>query len=402
MKNLKVKTVVLEILIFSVLIFGAITTQAQVGIGIMTADPSAQLDVTSTTKGFLPPRMTITERNAIVNPGAGLIIYCTNCGLIGEMQYYNGTNWMSMTIGIGALPITISTLYIIGSNLLTTATCGGIISSADGNATITTRGVCWSTNSNPTIALSTKTVNGTGIGSYTSYISGLTPVTTYYVRSYATNVTGTAYGNEVVFTTAGVAQTIGNQVWLTQNLDLSTYRDGTPIPKVENAADWASLTTGAYCYYNNDSATYAAVYGKLYNWNAVAGIYDASSLSTPSLRKNLAPAGYHIPTDAEFTTLITTLGGTAVAGGKMKEAGTSHWTTPNTGADNSSGFGGLPGGIRYNIGIFDFIGKKGFWYSSTEISATEAVCFVLNYDNSYVNRYNFYKADGYSVRCIRN
>ena len=403
------------------------SSNAQVGIGVSTVNINrlAQLDVTSTTRGFMPPRMNYQERNLLLvtSESAGLIIYCTDCGSNGgEPECYNGSAWASMiglqgslptlaptstitaisaepatsggniltdggatvcfrgvcwstssnpTIalstktvdgtGIGSftssitgltpittyyvrsyatnavgtaygnevvfttLPPTISvptiSTFNIGTYISSTAISGGNIS-ADGNATVTNRGVCWSTNSNPTSALSTKTMDGTGIGSFTSSITGLTDNITYYVRSYATNAIGTAYGNEVVYTV--IPGAIGTQVWTTQNLNVSTYLDGTPIPNVTNASTWASLTTGAYCYYNNDSATYAAVYGKLYNWYAVAGIYDASSLSTPSLRKNLAPAGYHIPTHAEWTTLTNYLGGESVAGGKMKEVGTTH------------------------------------------------------------------------------
>lgn len=139
--------------------------------------------------------------------------------------------------------------------------------------------------------------------------------------------------------------TICTQTWATKNLDVTTYNDGTPIPQVTDPTAWANLTTGAWCYYNNYAAN-NATYGKLYNWYAAAGIYDAASLANPALRKKLAPTGYHVPTDAEWTILTTCLGGESVAGGKMKSTGTSLWTAPNTAATNSSGFTGLPGGCR--------------------------------------------------------
>jgi uncharacterized protein (TIGR02145 family) len=128
--------------------------------------------------------------------------------------------------------------------------------------------------------------------------------------------------------------TICSQVWATKNLDVTTYSDGTVIPQVTDPTAWESLTTGAWCYYNNDPAN-GAVYGKLYNWYAVAGIYDAASLANESLRKILAPTGWHIPSDAEWTTLITFLGGPAAAGGKMKEAGICHWEYPNISKSNT-------------------------------------------------------------------
>lgn len=102
--------------------------------------------------------------------------------------------------------------------------------------------------------------------------------------------------------TYGQQITIGTQIWSNTNLDVTTYRDGTPIPQVTDPTAWVNLTTGAWCYYNNDPAN-GAIYGKLYNWYAVAGIHDAASLNDPSLRKQLAPQGWHIPTDAEWTTL---------------------------------------------------------------------------------------------------
>ena len=305
--------------------------------------------------------------------------YATN---VAGTAYGNEVIFTTLTLSVP----TISTSSM--SNLLAaTATCGGNIS-ADGNATVTARGVCWSTSSNPTIALSTKTADGTGIGSFTSSITGLTQTTTYYIRSYATNAVGTAYGNEVVFTTP-VLGTIGDQVWATQNLNVSSYRDGTPIPLVEDAATWASLTYGAYCYYNNDPAN-GEIYGKLYNWYAVND------------SRGLAPAGYHIPTHAEWITLHQTLGGNTVAGGKMKEAGTSHWTTPNTGASNSSGFSFLPGGYRLESGEFGAIHDGGYSWCSTLYSATKGwFRFVVYYEEQLRYTGSLFIA-GMSVRCIKD
>jgi len=136
---------------------------------------------------------------------------------------------------------------------------------------------------------------------------------------------------------------IGCNAWMTNNLDVDHYRNGDPIPKVSNpgsAGAWAALTTGAYCYFNNDSATYAAVYGKLYNWYAV---------NDP---RGLAPEGWHIPSDFEWTTLINTLGGNTMAGGPMKAMGTTDWNTPNLGATNLCNFTALPGGQRNAAGSY--------------------------------------------------
>ena len=186
-----------------------------------------------------------------------------------------------------------------------------------------------------------------------------------------------------------------------QNLNVSTYSDGTVIPQVTDPTAWANLTTGAWCYYNNDAAN-GTTYGKLYNWYAAAGIYDVASLANPALRKKLAPTGWHVPTDAEWTTLTTCLGGETVAGGKMKETGTAHWASPNTNATNTSGFTGLPGGYRTIFGTFLSIGNDGHWWSSSEYGATDAWSRLLYCDNGGVSRSYTNKAYGFSVRCLRD
>ncbi len=182
---------------------------------------------------------------------------------------------------------------------------------------------------------------------------------------------------------------IGNQTWTLKNLDVSTYRNGDPIPQVQDNTAWTNLTTGAWCYYLNNTAN-GTNYGKLYNWYAVNDL------------RGLAPNGYHIPTDAEWTTLTTYLGGSTLAGGKMKEAGSSHWLSPNTGATNSSGFKGLPGGFRYSIGGFSFIGSYGKWWGSSEDNANYAWCRVLYNGLGNVDRNGNDKHYGLSVRCLRD
>ena len=180
---------------------------------------------------------------------------------------------------------------------------------------------------------------------------------------------------------------IGTQTWMVKNLDVTTYRDGTAIPQVTDPAAWAALTTGAWCWYNNTSNT---TYGKLYNWYAV---------NDP---RGLAPAGFHVPSDGEWTTLSTTLGGLSVAGDKMKSAGTTLWASPNTGATNSSGWAGLPGGSRGTSGSFFNDGFNGYWWSSTENLTTNAWYHYLYSSNGYIFRYYFGKPYGFSVRCLRD
>ena len=180
------------------------------------------------------------------------------------------------------------------------------------------------------------------------------------------------------------------QRWMTKNLDVSTYRNGDAIPKVTDNAAWTALTTGAYCYYNNDSTTYAATYGKLYNWYAV---------NDP---RGLAPEGWYIPTDFEWTTLGNCFGGNIEAGGPMKEPGTTHWSSPNTGANNKSGFTGLPGGERETSGLFYSIGTGGYWWSATVDASSTAWGRALYYNQSNIVLVIDGMHSGFSVRCIRD
>lgn len=182
------------------------------------------------------------------------------------------------------------------------------------------------------------------------------------------------------------------------NLNVSKYSDGTSIPEVADPTQWANLTTGAWCYYNNTTVN-GTTYGKLYNWYAVVGIYDAASATNPALRKKLAPAGWHVPTDAEWTQLTDCLGGEAVAGGKMKLTSTL-WQSPNTAATKKSGLSGLPAGYRLIYGSFFNIGSFGGWWSSSEGSTRDAWGRSLNYSSGFAFRSFNFKKGGFSVRCL--
>lgn len=179
------------------------------------------------------------------------------------------------------------------------------------------------------------------------------------------------------------------QTWTAKNLNVSKYRNGDEIPQVTDPTQWSNLTTGAWCYYENNSA-YGITYGKLYNWYAV---------NDP---RGLAPVGYHVFSDVEWTTLETCLGGQAVAGGKLKETGFAHWISPNIGGSNISGFSGLPGGCVDGVGRFSSIGYFGYWWSSLEYNSTFAWFRLLYNTNSEVSRVNSTKRLGFSVRCIKN
>ncbi len=185
--------------------------------------------------------------------------------------------------------------------------------------------------------------------------------------------------------------TIGNQTWLQKNLNTSRYRNGDVIPQVTDPAQWSSLTTGAWCWYNNDSATYASTYGKLYNWYAV---------NDP---RGLAPDFWRIPTDADWSFLENYLGNNLVAGGKLKEAGLVHWQSPNASATNSTMFTALPGGRKeFNNNNFIDLGIFCFLWSSTAFDSNESWLRDMGNLNGYTNRNHYNKRYGFSVRCLRN
>jgi uncharacterized protein (TIGR02145 family) len=276
------------------------------------------------------------------------------------------------------------------------ATSGGNITDA-GGAAIIEKGVCWSSGPTPTITDS-KTTEGRGTGSFTSNIPSLSPTTKYYVSAYATNSAGTGYGSAISFTTAGPltdidgnvyhSVSIGTQLWMVENLKVTHYRNGDLIPNITDDVQWSGLTTGAYCDYDNLIIN-STTYGKLYNWYAVLD------------SRNLAPAGWHVPTDEEWTTLVTYLGGEDIAASKLKETGTTHWNSPNTGATNDMGFTGLPGGSR---GFSSFSGMRynGNYWSASESDATSAWSWDMDYRSTSIYRNLIPCKFGYSIRCLKD
>ena len=267
------------------------------GVGVnadgLAPNNSALLDVRSDSKGFLPPRMTTIQRNAINAPVEGLVIYNTDEKTI---NIYNGTKW----------------------SLLSQVVCG-------------------QTFKDPRDANIYPTVQ------------------------------------------------IGTQCWMAKNLNIGTMVNGSqeqtnnsPTPVIEK-----------YCHENNEAN--CAVYGGLYQWD------EMMQYSTAPGKQGICPTGWHLPTNAEWTTLTTYLGGEMVAGGKMKESGTSHWAAGNPGATNSSGFTGLPGGSRETNGEFSILGWDGNFWSSSQNSAATLACL-----SSVIGIFYNEKAAGLSVRCIRD
>lgn len=180
--------------------------------------------------------------------------------------------------------------------------------------------------------------------------------------------------------------TIGSQVWLKENLKTTKYNDGSSIPLVSNETEWYNLNKAAFCYYNNDS-TLKNTYGLLYNWYTVS-------------TNKLCPIGWHVPTDSDWNVLITYLGGNNIAGGKLKEIGTTHWINPNIGASNESNFTALPGGYRDSNGVFYGVGYNGHWWSSTELGSNFAWERDLFNNLNSIDRTDNNVRSGTSVRCI--
>ena len=339
--------------------------------------------------------------------GNGTGIFTSNiAGLTGNTKYYvraYATNIAGTSYGqemwFLTSPVLPTLTTTVPTPTSTTTAIGGGDISADGGAFITIRGVCWSISPNPTISNS-KTTDGSGTGIFQSNLTGLTANTEYHVRAYATNSAGTAYGQDRTFITDPLTIKdydgndynvirIGTQLWTRENLKTTKYINGDAIPLVTEDGAWGALTTPGYCWYNNNMTTYKETYGALYNWYTInAG--------------NLCPNGWHVSTDDDWITLVNYLGGSNVAGGKLKETGTSHWITPNTGATNESNFTALPGGYRFDNGLFDYVGSSGYWWSSSAYTAPDAWYRTMHYDFSKVFRnYNIKKFGG-SVRCVRD
>ena len=284
----------MKFLSFLFLIFCSLFSYSQnVGIGTTTPNSSAALEIKSSSQGFLPPRMTTAQKKSISNPTQGLMVYCTDCGIKGEPQYFDGTEWQNL-------------------------------------------------NNHPIVAVTDSTT------------------------------------------------TIGSMVWGRKNLNVTHYRNGDSIPQVTDPSQWASLTTGAWCWYNNDSALYDEVYGKLYNWYAV---------NDP---RGLAPNGWHIPTNLDYKELVNlTNCPDVVAGGFLKATGTTYWEYPNSGANNITGFNAVAGGFRDESGFFSNLKRTACFWSNYG-SPVYTYGLVLSYDNWYAWYYYHNSRFGYSVRCIQD
>lgn len=277
---------------------------------------------------------------------------------------------------------------------------GGNISSSGGSQ-ITLRGVCWSINQAPTTD-DNKTIDGTGSGDFVSYVTRLEPSETYYVRAYATNDAGTAYGNENSFTTSPedtVATdhdgnvyhflSIGTQVWMKENLRTTKYADGSPIATTSPVnLDIFSEPAPKYEWPVNGEESKVSVYGRLYT-----GFVAENN--------QVCPTGWRVPTDDDWKTLSDFLGGTDVAGGKLKEKGLDHWSKPNSFASDSVGFNARPAGTgRDPDGTYSPQGQDINYWSSTP-TAWGLMGRRLHFDDGSIHREEWLEKVALSIRCIK-
>ena len=341
------------------------------------------------------------SNNKSVDNTVGLDWISTLTGLTGNTKYYiraYATNVIGTAYGVLDSFTTLPIAPIITTNSVTTITdtsavSGGNISS-DGGSAITARGIVWNKTGNPIVGTdSIRTDASSTAGSYTLNLGNLNSGITYYVRAYAINVIGTSYGNQLTFTTLPVLDTIGNQYttitingeeWFRENLKTNRYANGDTIENVPTPGDWGLRTSGAWAYYNNDISNNSN-FGKLYNWYAVSDV------------RGLCPTGWHVATDADWTSLSANYGTDAVAGKELKA--TALWTTPNTNT-NSSGFGALPGGGRGSLNFGDLF-NKGFWWTNTAYSSA-AWARRMEFSSNTLIRYSEDTKYGFSVRCVKD
>ena len=311
------------------------------------------------------------------------------------------------------------------------ATCEGTIIHK-GSDSIIARGICWSTNSVPNLRDDNFTLNGAGAGIITDSLTNLNAGTTYFARAYAKTANGNYYGDVLQITTEKDTSlpdpilnpnltygtmtdidgnvyntiTIGSQTWMAENLIVTKYRNGETIPSVTNNTDWNALTSGAQSTYNNNSELNSIrKFGRLYNFYAVS---DA---------RNIAPEGWHIATDVEWTTLTNYLSNNLGTSSSVVKAlaAASDWPVSivadaigyidqntYTLLNNSSGFAALPAGIRGEYGVFNYVSNYGGWWTSTGNDNSTAWFRSLSFYSTTIGK-NFYsKHYGLSVRCVKN
>jgi uncharacterized protein (TIGR02145 family) len=345
---------------------------------------------------------------------AGLLSYVDNAQANGKVHEYRltaiaGENYSNSAI-TSITPIGAPNIISTNINSKTFSTINFTSTVSDEGSAITSKGVCWSTNSNPTTANS-KTSDGLGNSSFNSIISNLNSNVKYFFRPYAINAVGTSYGPEqsitLVLNTPGPTATdgsgnnynsvqIGDQTWLSKNLITTKYQNGQSIPLVTDSKAWTNSNFGAYCNFNND-INIGNIYGHLYNFYSVVD------------SRNICPLGWHVPSKTEWETLLNYLGGSGPAGNKLKEKGNLYWIQENATGDNSSGFSARAGAWRSQDGGFYYGVRAGgalFWSSTKEDIKYPWVFGIQIFDATgaakIVKDAYFEQAAGTSIRCLKN
>jgi len=374
------------------------------------------------------PNPTISTNKKNVGTGIGSFTSSLN-GLNANTKYYVRAYAIS-SVGISyGNEVTFTTIDIIKATTIpvikTTSVTEITMASAvigssittDGGQEIFDKGIYWATTPFPTTNYR-RTSWGVGTETFPDIIYGLHPSTKYYVRAYAVNAVGTAYGDELSFTTLALSPIIfnpdlaygsiadvdgnlyktiqiGTQIWMAENLKTTKFNDGAPIPYATDDMEWEKLTTPGFCWYDNDPSSFKDAYGALYNWYAVN-------------TDKLCPIGWHVPTNAEWYSLSYYLG--VEAGGKMKETGTIKWVNPNTGASNVSGFTAIPGGSRdpfyqeWRYSTFGYFGYNSAWWSATEHGSPNVgyAAWLYYKESTFSNESQAVKIAGLSVRCLKD
>lgn len=328
-------------------------------------------------------------------------------GLMPNTKYYlraYATNYIETGYGNEIEFQTTGEKPVLSTNPITAKTinsiqCGGNISSAGGDI-IVARGVCWGENPEPLIT-DNKTDDGYSTGQFTSLVTNLKSNTKYYIRAYATNNVGTTYGDIQSFTLWLNVQDepikdmdgntyhtikIGDQVWMQENLRVTKFQNGTNLKQLSNQSDWTEKSSFGY-YTNVDNASF----GYVYNGYTISG------------NENICPSGWHVPTESEWNKLIDYLGGSSIAGGKMKESSGQYWIAPNLGADNISGFTALPNGYVGSDGAsHDKLQDASFMVATFDSSGNPKFATIENNSSSISIYGTSAKVSGASIRCIKD
>lgn len=385
-------------------VIGNITSSGAAGGGYISSDGGSFI----TARGVCwstSPGPTV-DGNKTTNGVGAAQFFSTITGLTAATKYYvraYATNNGGTSYGNEVSFTTPGNLATLSTHAITniadlTATSGGNIAN-NGGAEVTARGICWSQTANPTIA-NFKTTNGAGNGDFIGEMTGLYPSTVYYVRAYATNNGGTAYGNEVSFTTSAgpvlpsltdidgntyAMVQIGTQKWMAESLRTTHYRDGSSIATGLTESQWQTTTSGAYAK-NGNSAQEIKDYGSHYNWYAMTD------------SRKLCPAGSHLPTREEWRELVNYLGGMSEAAVKLRSTGTTYWN--NSSGTNSSGFNAHGAGFRDAAGFYALVRSQALFGSTTSTDATQFYALGIKASTDEITEIPRLNATGTSVRCI--